>query len=76
MFDHPVVCNTGPLIGLARIGLAHLPFDLFPAVYVPREVVNELLGADSPDATGLERVLSGAKIPPLQVQLDPFIAAW
>lgn len=74
MFDDPVVCNTGPLIGLARIGLAGLPFNLFPTVHVPQEVVNELLGADSPDATDLKVALSSAKIAPLQENLDPFLA--
>jgi predicted nucleic acid-binding protein len=38
VFDAPAVCNTGPLIGLARIEMAWLPFRLFPEVIVPEEV--------------------------------------
>ncbi len=44
MFTRPVVCDAGPLIGLARVGLEGLPFDLFPCVEIPEEVVRELLG--------------------------------
>ena len=49
VFDAQVVCNTGPLIGLARVNLAWLPFQLFPKVIVPLEVWTELLAKDSPD---------------------------
>ena len=43
VFLSPVVCNTGPLIGLARIHLEWLPFQMFPEVIVPDEVRQELL---------------------------------
>ena len=45
----PVVCNTGPLIGLARVQMADLPSRLFPEVIIPAEVREELLATDSPD---------------------------
>jgi predicted nucleic acid-binding protein len=38
VFLSRVVCNAGPLIGLARINLEALPFQLFPEVIVPEEV--------------------------------------
>lgn len=59
-FDGPVVCNTGPLIGLARVGLAHLPLELFPELIVPDAVRGELLVADSPDRDDLIMVLRRA----------------
>lgn len=46
IFTAPVVCNAGPLIGLARVNLAWLPFRLFPEVIVPDEVRAELLVGD------------------------------
>jgi uncharacterized protein len=42
-----VVCNTGPLIGLARIGLEMLPFELFREVVIPRMVYQELMAKPS-----------------------------
>ena len=51
-FSRPVVCNTGPLIGLGRAGLAHLPGRIFPSVLVPETVVSELLAGVAPDAGG------------------------
>ena len=38
LFAAPAVCNTGPLIALARVEMAGLPFQLFPDVFVPEEV--------------------------------------
>ena len=35
LFAAPAVCNTGPLIALARVEMAGLPFQLFPDVFVP-----------------------------------------
>jgi predicted nucleic acid-binding protein len=53
IFEAPVVCNAGPLIGLARVNLAWLPFRLFPEVIVPEEVRVELLVKESPDRSQL-----------------------
>jgi uncharacterized protein len=75
IFGAPVVCNTAPLIGLARINMAWLPFRLFPEVIVPEEVRNELLAKDSPDRDQLMEVLSHARIHPRQSPLDRMLLA-
>lgn len=83
MFTAPVVCNAGPLIGLARVDLAWLPFRLFPEVIVPEEVRAELLVRESPDRIQLLEVLEQARIhqchekpnPLLQAELDSGEAA-
>lgn len=66
IFEAPTVCNTGPLIGLARVNLAWLLFRLFPEVIVPEEVRDELLAKESPDRDQLIEVLRLAKIHPRQ----------
>ena len=53
-FTSAVVCNTGPLIGLARVGMADLPSRLFPNVIIPDEVRDELLVNESPDRAEIE----------------------
>ena len=70
IFNAPVVCNTGPLIGLARINMAWLPFRLFPDVIVPEEVRLELQAKESPDRDQLIEVLSQARIHPRQSSPD------
>lgn len=60
VFLSPVVCNAGPLIGLARIHLEHLPFQMFAEVIVPEEVRRELLIKDSPDREQLAAALEKA----------------
>lgn len=83
MFQAPTVCNTGPLIGLARVNLAWLLFRLFPEVIVPEEVRDELLAKESPDRDQLIEVLRLATIHPRQnlpdrlllTELDPGEAA-
>lgn len=40
-FSRPVVCNTGPIIGLSRAGLCHLPGEIFPGVLIPDAVVTK-----------------------------------
>ena len=75
VFLSPVVCNAGPLIGLARIHLEGLPFQLFPEVIVPEEVRQELLIKDSPDHEPLEIVLGQATIHPRQLQPDRMLLA-
>lgn len=74
-FLAPVVCNTGPLIGLARIHLEWLPFRMFSEVIVPEEVRQELLVKDSPDRQQLARVLEQARIHPRQIQPDRLLLA-
>lgn len=75
VFLSPVVCNTGPLIGLARVNLEWLPFRMFPEVIVPEEVREELLAADSPDRGQLANILKEARINPRQRQPDRLLLA-
>lgn len=75
VFLSPVVCNAGPLIGLARINLEGLPFQLFPEVIVPEEVREELLIKDSPDHEPLAIVIGQATIHPRQLQPDRMLLA-
>jgi len=83
IFTAPVVCNAGPLIGLARVNLAWLPFRLFPEVIIPEEVRAELLVGESPDHAQLVEILEQAHIhqchgrpnPLLQTELDTGEAA-
>lgn len=75
VFLSPVVCNTGPLIGLARIHLEWLPFQMFPEVIVPDEVRQELLSKESPDRDQIARVLEKARIHPCQMQPDRLLLA-
>lgn len=75
VFLSPVVCNAGPLIGLARIHLEWLPFQLFPEVIVLEEVSRELLVKDSADHEQLAVVLEKARIYPRLLQPDPMLLA-
>ncbi|MGL5018430.1 MAG: DUF3368 domain-containing protein [Luteolibacter sp.] len=75
VFLSPVVCNAGPLIGLARIHLEHLPFQMFAEVIVPEEVRQELLIKDSPDREQLAAALEKALIHPHQPQPDRMLLA-
>lgn len=70
IYESATVCNTGPLIGLARIEMAHLPFRLFPEIFVPEEVRDELIARDSADSSQLNEVLKSARIIPRQSQAD------
>lgn len=73
IFEAPVVCNAGPLIGLARVNLAWLPFRLFPEVIVPEEVRVELLVKESPDRSQLIKALELARIHQCQDKPDPLL---
>lgn len=75
MFNSPVVCNAGPLIALARVEIAWLPFRLFPLVIVPEEVKEELFVLESPDRTHLTEVLKEARIHPRQSPPDRLLLA-
>jgi predicted nucleic acid-binding protein len=57
-----VVCNTGPLIGLAQIGLETLPFQLYSEVIIPSTVRAELLAKPSTEHARLAAVLQRARI--------------
>jgi len=71
----PAVCNASPLIGLARVDMAWLPFRLFPEVVVPEEVRQELLVKESPDRQQLDKVLEQARIHPCQGQPNRLLCA-
>jgi predicted nucleic acid-binding protein len=75
IFLAPTVCNAGPLIGLARINLEGLPFQLFPEVIAPEEVHKELLIKDSPDHESLATALEQATFYPRQLQPDRMLLA-
>jgi uncharacterized protein len=57
-----VVCNTGPLIGLAQIGLEMLPFQLYSEVIIPSTVRAEWLAKPSAEHARLAAVLQCARI--------------
>lgn len=57
-----VVCNTGPLIGLAQVGLEMLPFQLYPEVIVPATVRDELLAKPTTDHAKLVAALQHATV--------------
>jgi predicted nucleic acid-binding protein len=75
IFNAPTICNAGPLIGLARVHLAWLPFRLFPQVIVPEEVRQELLSRESPDHSQLEKVMESAHVHPSLGSPDPLLQA-
>jgi predicted nucleic acid-binding protein len=75
IFAAPVVCNAGPLIGLARVNLAWLPFRLFPEVIMPEEVRIELLVKESPDHGQLITALEQARIHQCHGKPDPLLHA-
>lgn len=55
--------------------MAELPFQLFPKVYVPEEVADELLVADSPDASDMRSVLIRAEVIPARPDIEPLLVA-
>lgn len=73
-FNQPVVCNTGPLIALARAGLARLLTEIFPAVLIPEAVAAELLAKDTADREQVSAALAVAKIVHLAAPVDPLLA--
>lgn len=81
-FNQPVVCNTGPILGLSRAGLGHLLSAVFPKVFLPNAVVDELRAKGAGDAWEIDRVIQSAEVimttvpdPLLLVELDAGEAA-
>lgn len=75
MPDGPIVCDTGPLIGLSLVDQLHLLPRLFDSVVVPRAVHSEIMagGGDRPGTraildTDWLAIVDGA-------QPDPLLAA-
>lgn len=78
MSGHPrpkVVCNTGPLIGLAQIGLEMLPFQLYSEVIIPFTVRAELLAKPSAEHAKLAAVLQCARIHECKKAPDALLVA-
>lgn len=74
-FGHPVVCNTGPIIGLSRAGLSHLLGSLFSRVLLPAPVVTELRARHSGDAADIERAIALSQIVRLAQPPEPLLLA-
>ena len=70
-----VVCNTGPLIGLAQVGLEMLPFRLYPEVVIPSTVRDELLAKPTVDHAKMVAVLQQARIHHCQIPPDALLVA-
>ena len=74
-FDRTIVCNTGPIIGLSRVGLSHLMGAMFAKVLLPEAVVAELRAKHAGDADQIERAISLADVISLAHPPDPLLIA-
>ena len=74
-FDQPVVCNTGPLLGLSRVDQVSLLGKLFPEVIIPQEVMDELLAAPHTDHAALSAALSGYTVLQTPTSPEPLLLA-
>jgi uncharacterized protein len=74
-FSAPVVCDTGPILGLFRVGQVGLLPRLFPQVLVPRAVVDELVQAPYADVAALRRELESFTLVDPPVQPEPLLLA-
>lgn len=74
-FDQPVVCNTGPLLGLSRVDQMGLLSELFPEVIIPQEVMDELLAAPRADHTALSAALSNCTVLQAPTSPEPLLLA-
>jgi predicted nucleic acid-binding protein len=61
-FAHPVVCNAGPVIALARAGAGPLLHGVFPRVLIPQTVVKELHAKEAGDMAAIESILARTEI--------------
>ena len=77
-FSRPIVCNTGPIIGLSRAGLCDLLGKLFSPLIIPQAVVTELQAKETSDTAEIKKAIAAARIvqpaqlpdPLLQAELD------
>lgn len=74
-FTRPVVCNTGPLLALSRVGHVGLVARIFPEVMVPMEVFAELLQVPHGDVALLQRELAQFRVLKSPAQPDPLLSA-
>jgi predicted nucleic acid-binding protein len=75
LFSQPIVSNTGPLLGLSRIGQLGLVIRMFPEVIIPREVMEELLLTPHADVDELRQQLLGYTVSMTSSQADPLLLA-
>jgi len=75
VFSKTAVCNTGPLLGLARARLEWLPFRLFPKVLVPAAVARELTCREAPDAERVRLALETGSVVEDPAPIDPLLVA-
>ena len=74
-FRRPVICNTGPILGLSRVGHVSILRRLFSEVLVPRGVVDELLANPHEDRAELLREIESFVVLPACESLDPLLVA-
>lgn len=74
-FSQPVVCNTGPLLGLSRVNQLELLAKLFPQVILPREVAHEITETPHADAAALARELSRFTVLETAAAPEPLLLA-
>jgi uncharacterized protein len=74
-FTRTVVCNTGPLLALSRVGQVGLLARLFPEVIVPMEVIEELLQTPHGDVAILRRELAQFRQLTTPAEPDPLLSA-
>jgi predicted nucleic acid-binding protein len=69
-----IICNTGPILGLAIIGRLDLFRDLFDSVFVPEEVHDEILegGAKGVGLSSYKKA-EWIKVRALSTALDPLL---
>ena len=69
-----LVCNTGPLIALERVGLFHLFGPLFGHVLIPTAVEREFLAGQPVGTSFFEAKASGSiQVSALEIPLDPLL---
>jgi predicted nucleic acid-binding protein len=70
-----IICNTGLLIALERVGLLHLPGTLHGLVLIPDAVEREFLAVQTVGTSFDELKRAGLiQVPTLSVPLDPLLA--
>ena len=69
-----IVCNTGPLIALERVGLLHLFGPLFGHVLIPAVVEREFLAGQPIGRSFFEARATGAiQVATLEMTPDPLL---
>lgn len=74
-FRERIVCNTGPVLGLHRIGRLDLLNQLVGEIIVPSVVARELSDGLGRDVVALQSWLSGIITREPVARIDPFLTA-